>query len=274
MDHRLIEEQNIAELYAAGQLPPEDEERFEEHLLECRECRERVAWADDLKGSFEALAVEERTRAAEVGLLAVLLRRGRWLGIAALLLLAVALPAWLLVEQGKLREELAAVRAAKPAPPLASSSEAGLRAERERLEAERRRLEGELQAERARREELAGRLAGLTRPQVNTALFSLGLVRGGEDENRVTVGAEPAWMVLSLEIPPGSFETYRATLVDARGRTAWKGEGLRPTASDTLVLGLYSDLLAPGSYRMVLEGLPPQGRPAPIEIPFQVTRQD
>lgn len=273
MDHRLIEEQNLAELYAAGQLPPEDEERFEEHLLECRECRERVAWAEDLKGSFQALAAEERTRAAEVGLLAVLLRRGRWLGIAALLLLAVALPAWLLREQGRLREELAAARAAaKASPPPPAVEEAELRAERDRLEEERRRLEGELAAERARSEDLAGKLAGLTRPQVNTALFSLGLVRGEEEENQVTVGAQPGWIVLSLEIPPEDFETYRATLLDARGRTVWKGEGLRPTTSDTLVLGLYSDLLAPGSYRIVLEGLPLQGRAAPIEIPFRVTR--
>lgn len=271
MDHRLIEEQNVAELYVAGQLPAEDEERFEEHLLECRECRERVAWADDLKGSFQALAAEERTRAAEVGLLAVLLRRGRWLGIAALLLLAVAFPAWLLVEQGRLREELAAARAAPPVtapPPPPANGGAELRAEQER-----RRLESELQAAQEERERLARRLAELTRPQVNTALFSLGLVRGEEDTNRVLVGPEPAWIVLSFELPPADAESYRATLLDERGRTVWKGEGLRPTASDTLVLGLYSDLLAPGSYRIVLEGAPPEGRPAPIEIPFRVTRQ-
>lgn len=274
MDHRLIEEQNVAALYVAGQLPPEDEERFEEHLLECRECRERVAWAEDLKSSFQAMAAEDGTRAAGAGLLAWLARRSRWLGAAALLLLAVALPGWLLVERGRLRRELAVARAARPAPtpstpaPPTEDGEAELRAEQER-----RRLETELQAERKERERLAGQLAELTRPQVNLGLFSLGLVRGEEDANQVLVGPEPAWIVLSLELPPSDVETYRATLLDARGQTVWKGEGLRPTASDTLVLGLYSDLLAPGAYRVVLEGQPPRGRPVTTEIPFRVERQ-
>jgi hypothetical protein len=273
MDHRLIEEQNVAALYVAGQLPPEDEERFEGHLLECRECRERVAWAEDFKGSFQAMATEDGTLAA-AGLLAWLARRSRWLGIAALVLLAVALPAWLLVERGRLRRELAVARAARPVPspstptPSPRAGDAELRAEQER-----RRLESELQAEREERERLAGQLAELTRPQVNTAIFSLGLVRGEEETNQVLVGPEPAWIVLSLELPPADVESYRATLLDARGQTVWKGEGLRPTASDTLVLGLYSDLLAPGGYRLVLEGLPPRDRPAITEIPFRVARQ-
>lgn len=274
MDHRLIEEQNVAALYVAGQLPPEDEERFEEHLLECRECRERVAWAEDLKGSFQAMAAEDGTRAAGAGLLAWLARRSRWLGAAALFLLAVALPAWLFVERGRLRRELAVARAARPVPPPSTPAplpDAG-EAER-RAEEERRRLEGALQAERKERERLAGQLAELTRPQMNTAIFSLGLVRGEEEANRVLIGPEPAWIVLSFELPPADVESYRATLLDARGRTVWNGDGLRPTASDTLVLGLYSDLLAPGSYRLVLEGLPPRDRPVTTEIPFRVARQ-
>lgn len=273
MDHRLIEEQNVAALYVAGQLPPEDEERFEEHLLECRECRERVAWAEDLEGSFQAMAAEDGARAAGAGLLAWLARRSRWLGVAALFLLAAALPAWLLVERGRLQRELAAARAVRPAPPASTpippreAGEGELRAEQER-----RRLESELQAARDERERLAGQLAELTRPQVNTAIFSLGLVRGEEDANRVLVGPEPAWIVLSFELPPADAASYRATLLDARGQTVWKGEGLRPTASDTLVLGLYSDLLAPGAYRLVLEGLAAGDQAATTEIPFRVAR--
>ena len=273
MDHHLIEEQNVAALYVAGQLPPEDEERFEEHLLECRECRERVAWAEDLKGSFQALAAEDATRVAGAGLLAWLARRSRWLGAAALALLAVALPAWLLVERGRLLRELAVARAERPAPPPSvpvpsqASGEAELRAGRERS-----RLEGELRSERAEREKLSRRLAELTRPQVNTAIFSLGLVRGEEDANRILIGPEPAWVVLSIELPPADAESYRATLLDERGRTVWKGEGLRPTASDTLVLGLYSDLLAPGAYRLVLEGVP-RDRAVSVELPLRVARQ-
>ncbi|HSN86711.1 MAG TPA: zf-HC2 domain-containing protein, partial [Thermoanaerobaculia bacterium] len=59
MDHQRIEEESIAELYATGRLSPVDEELFEEHLLECRECRERVAWADGLRDAVRTVAAEE-----------------------------------------------------------------------------------------------------------------------------------------------------------------------------------------------------------------------
>ena len=264
MDHRTIEEQNVAESYVAGQLPPAEEAQFEEHLLECRECRERVGWAEDLKASFQALAAEGETGAARI--LPWRPRPGRtvWLvaAAAALLLLALALPAWLLIEQGRLRAELAAARQSPPPRTPVRPSAAELAA--------RRKLTEELQAERRKNEELAGQIAALTRPQVNAALFSLGLVRGGEETNRVVVSREPAWIVLAIESPSPDVDTYEAALLDARGRAVWRGSGLRPTAADTLVLGLYSDLLAPGSYRLVLTGRPPHGRPVTSTVPFRV----
>ena len=58
MDHQRIEEGNVAALYVAGQLAAEEEALFEEHLIECRECRERVIQAEDLRASFQALAAE------------------------------------------------------------------------------------------------------------------------------------------------------------------------------------------------------------------------
>jgi Putative zinc-finger len=265
MDHRLIEEQNVAESYVAGQLPPEEEARFEEHLLECRECRERVAWADDLKASFRGLANDEG-KSGSARVLPWRARPGRlvWLAAAAaLFLLALALPAWLLVHQGRLRAELAAAR--RPSPPVPGRPSAAELAAR-------RRLTEELQAERRKNEELAGRVAALTRPQVNAALFSLGLVRGDEETNRVVVSREPEWIVLAIETPSPDVGTYEAALLDARGRTVWRGSGLRPTAADTLVLGLYSDLLPPGSYRLVLTGRPPHGRSVTSTVPFRVER--
>ncbi|HYL05193.1 MAG TPA: hypothetical protein VE075_04085 [Thermoanaerobaculia bacterium] len=108
---------------------------------------------------------------------------------------------------------------------------------------------------------------------MNAAVFSLGLLRGGDAANRVLLGPRPAWIVLSIELPAPSDGAhgggaYRAALVDSRGRTVWSGGGFRPTANDTLALGLYSTLLAPGAYRLVLDG--PAGAPERSEIPFQV----
>ncbi len=274
MDHQRIEEGNITELYVAGQLPAEEEALFEEHLIECRECRERVAWAEDLRGSFQAMAAEDHTRAAVgIGLFAWLARhqRAARLGLAALLLLALVLPAWLLVEQGELRRELALARAeaARSRPPAAVEAPA----RPDPLAEERRRLEGQLQAELQETEELKKQLSEITRPQVNTAIFSLGVIRGEGDRTQpLRIGPRPEWIVLSIEAPEAGPESWRATLLDRNGRTVWRGEGLRPTANDELVLGLYSDLLPPGDYRLRLQAMPANGGSA-SEIPFRVERR-
>lgn len=278
MDHPRIEEGNIPQLYVAGQLPAEEEALFEEHLIDCRECRERVAWAEDLRGSFQAMAAEDRTRAAVgIGLFAWLARHQRTarlgrLGLAALILLAAALPAWLLVEQGKLRRELALARAeaARPRPPAV---EARPRPRPDPLAEERRRLEDQLQAELRETEGLRKQLSEITRPQVNTAIFSLGVIRGeGDRTQALRIGPRPEWIVLAIEAPEAGPESWRATLLDRDSRTVWRGEGLRPTANDELVLGLYSDLLPPGDYRLRLEAVPANGGSA-SEIPFRVERR-
>jgi|HubBroStandDraft_3_1064219.scaffolds.fasta_scaffold139363_1 hypothetical protein len=315
MDHRTIEERGVAEEYVLGRLAPAEEASFEEHLLACRACRERVAWAEQLQGSLRDMAAEDRERAAGLGLLAWLATRGRAarLGLAALLLLALALPAGLLIDEIRLRRSLAEARAtsarerervaaqaggplarqaavptaARPEVPgttrqpqrSAGPAAAGpdrqallSSAERERLAAQLRQRDADLARERRRADALREQLAELSRPQANAALFSLGLLRGETSGNRVVLGPRPAWIVLAIELPapsdPAHPGSYRATLLDARGRTLWSGPGLRPTANDTLVLGLPSTLLAPGDHRLVLEG--PGNPPEHTEIPFQV----
>lgn len=276
MDHRLIEDENVAELYATGRLSPAEEEELEIHLLECRECRERVARADDLRESLRAVAAEDAARAAiQTGFLAWLARRSRAarLGLltAAVLVLA-ALPVWLLLDRARLESELAGARRAaeRPAPPLPSPSPDSGRS-LEQLAREKSRLEEELRREQSAREGLAERIARLTRPQVNAAVYSLGLVRGASAANEVTLGPSPEWIVLSLELPQVEHAAYRATLLDARGTAVWRGEGLEPTASDTLTVLLYSDLLRPGEYRFRLEGRAADNRFVPAgEIPFRV----
>ncbi len=42
MNHKQAEERNIAELYLAHRLPPDEELAFEEHLLTCKKCRKKI----------------------------------------------------------------------------------------------------------------------------------------------------------------------------------------------------------------------------------------
>src|SRR6185436_5778001 len=278
MDHRRIDEENIAELYATGRLPPEDEQEFETHLLECRECRERVAEADDFRDSIRTVAVEDATRATQqIGLVAAVAwrRRAARIGLGLALLALAVLPAWLFVDRMRLERELAEIRKTMetPSPQIPPPGPPVDGREVERLAQERSRLEEELRQERTARETLAGRIAEITRPQVNTALYALGLVRGESDAGEIELPSTPAWIVLSIELPQIAYDTYRATLLDARGAKVWRGDGLRPTASDTLTVLLHSDLLQPGTWRLRVDGVEEGGRAVPVgEIPFRARR--
>lgn len=277
MDDRHVEFEELAEQYVTGRLSAAEEEIFEIHLLECRECRDRVALADDFRDSIRAVAADEASRAvARASLLAWLARsRAARAGFLAAALLVLALPLWLLLDRSRLERELAEAR--KPAPPAAvpgpPPAQVPERANDElaRLAGERGRLEEELRRERAARADLAERMARLTRPQVNTAIYTLGIVRGESEGNEIQLPSSPEWIVLSLELPPLLHETYRVTLLDARGTIVWQAGGLQPTSSDTLTALVSSELLQPGSYRFRLEGRDAESRFVPAgEIPLHV----
>jgi Putative zinc-finger len=282
MDHEQITEHNVVERYVLGRLTPEEEERFEEHLLECPECRLQVEREDDFQEGLHTVAAEEAVRATvrvgmTAGTIAWLGRRRGWLLVAALLLLA-AFPLWLLRERSRLQGEIGHLQAAlasppaapvpTPAPaPVAPSTPVGDPAEKEKLLAE-------IAAQKDANAKLSERLARLGRPQVNVPIFSLGFLRGEEGTaNRVTLGKEPRWIVLSVELPPETAKSYRATLTTAGGKTLWEGDGLIPNADGTVTLSLDSGRLEPGPHRLRLTAVDAQGRTAPAgEIPFEVQR--
>jgi hypothetical protein len=276
MDHEQIAEHNVVERYVLGRLTSEEEERFEEHLLECPDCRLQVEREDDFQDSLHAVAAEEAARAAtRVGVIAWLGRRSAlrgWLLAAALLLLA-ALPLWLLRERSRLQGQIGQLQAglahppAAPAPAPAAPVPSGDPAEKEKLLAE-------IAAQKDANSRLSEQLARLSRPQVNVPIFSLGFLRGDEGTaNRVELGKAPQWIVLLVELPPETAKSYRATLAAAGGKTVWEGGGLIPTADGTVTLSLDSAELEPGPYRIRLTGVDAQGRTAPAgEIPFEVKR--
>lgn len=279
MDHRRIDDQNVAELYVTGRLSPEDEETFESHLLECTECRERVGWADDLRTSIRAVAAEDAARASvQLGFLAWVSRRtrGARAGLLMAALLAVAaLPAWLQADRSRLSRELEEVRAtarseaperpAAPAPAPVASPAPENKAELERLAQENSRLEQKLS-------ESLEQLARLDEPQINTRIVSLGVVRGDSDP-RIELGPSPEPIVVPLELPQVDYETYRVTLFEGR-KLLWKKDGFEPMAGDTLNVLLNSGTLKPGtSYRFSLDGIDAGGHAVHVgEIPFKAVK--
>lgn len=283
MDHRRIDEHNVAELYVTGRLSPEDEETFESHLLECSECRERVGWADDLRTSIRAVAAEDAARAGlQLGFLAWVSRRTRTAraGLLMATLLAVAaLPVWLQADRSRLARELEQAQAAaeRPAPPPAAPvtepaaptvPDTTADPELEKLAEENRRLAEQLRESREQ-------LARADQPQINTPIFSLGTTRGASDAQPIELGPSPERLPILLELPSVDHDTYRVTLLDDRDRTVWKADGLEPTASDTLNIVFPSEFLKPGtSYRFRVEGIEPGGRAVDLgDFPFQAVKK-
>ncbi|HEX2222840.1 MAG TPA: hypothetical protein VHN15_01395, partial [Thermoanaerobaculia bacterium] len=184
-------------------------------------------------------------------------------------------------ELGRARAELEQERAGRHA----AEAQAGEAAtgQDSRLETERaaaRQAQQALEAERRRHDELARELARareeVRRPQVNTPVVSLGVERsapGSEPSIRVRIPEAPGWVLFTLELDEPLHPRYRARLTGPDGRTLWEGTGLVPDAQSSLTLLLPSDLLAPGNFTILAEGLPARGNAVPVgEFPFRAQR--
>lgn len=270
MDHQHVEANGLIDLYRRGALPPDEEARFEEHFFGCPECIAQLEAARGFQTGLKAMAAEDAARTVvQAGLLAWLARRGRLarIGAALTFLLAAALPAlWLLGENRELRQARSA--------------------QEERIETERRAAEARLaESERRRQEdrrELEDRLAAAQKPEEPSraaprplvpAVFLLSAVRGEPDET-ATIDLGKVGETFSLAVDPGpsaSYATYRITITDAQGRRAFRQEGLRPNALEVLMITFPSSSFPPGTYRLALEGLRPDGTAADLGgYPFRI----
>lgn len=283
MDHREVEERDLVPAYLRGELSADEEARFEEHLLECTACFERVRWEDELGTGLREAAAEDLVTAAASGAAVPVSEAppvrggGTWRPalLAAALVVAIALPAHFLWQRDRRGLELAAERAVAAERSRLAAVEGELAETRRRLGEEIASLGTEVRSERAAREDLAGRLARLSRPQVNTPIFRLGASRGAGTErpaNRIALGAEPEWIVLTFELPAIDFPAYRAALSRDGGEPVWRGDGLLPDATGGFTLILPSTTLAPGTYRLHLQGRTTAGRDIPVaDFRFEVT---
>jgi hypothetical protein len=232
-DHRALEEANIVERYLMGKLSTAEVEQFEAHYLDCDECLERLELTRRLYQGLREISAEEVPRAvAQTTILAWFLRRGRaFQGAVVLgLFVLILLPwAWLLPQMSRMRGEQA-------------------------------RLSGEVMAALA--------------PQPQAPALRLSPERSGSGEasgeapsTRVTLGATPEWVVLSLQLPPSpSAVSYRVRLLEAEGKPLWQGGPLEPDASGQVTLRVHSSWLEAATYHLELvaasagEDSPPEAR--------------
>lgn len=287
MDHSYIDENQLAERYLQGQLPPAEAAAFEEHSLGCQECLDRLELAEVMQRGLREVAVQEaeRTAVEHFGILVSLARLSRsraapWLLVSALLI--AVLPAGFLArEVGERERDLERARAEL----ARERARPGEEKEEKRPSEELRRLQDELAAaranaanaantgnterdlsrERQRVKELTAELGKARQPQINVPVLSLSPTRSAPDEgepaNRVALQPGMAWIVLSLEVDGPVHPAYRATLAGPDRRTLWRGEGLMADGLGAVSLALPSSLLGEGDLLLLLEGVPLRGAP-------------
>ncbi|HEY0782096.1 MAG TPA: hypothetical protein VGE98_06575 [Thermoanaerobaculia bacterium] len=259
MDHRMIDAENVAERYVTGRLSAEEAASFEEHYLDCPVCCVRIEAAERLERGLRRLAEEAAAR--EVAGAPTRPRAGfsgataRWLGPALAAVLALALlPAGFELREvhqlrsdlGSAREALAAARRAPRTPPTQPSTPAP-----DRLAA----LEGELRE--VRREVTTAR-----RPQANLPVLVLTPVRdgsGGGPLRTLTLPRQAGWVALWVEPGGEEYPSYRVRLENARGEAVFEAAGLTPNDLGALLLTVHSSSLAPGAYRLAVDGKPASG---------------
>ena len=255
MDHQAIDTGNVAERYVTGRLEPEEAADFEEHYLDCPSCCARVEAAERLQRGLRRLAEEAAVRAPGGSPWS----RSPRLALAAAALIAVALiPAWMEIQ--RLRSDLDATRESLARTKTEKGST-------DRLEGELQRTRRDLAAEVEKREALAQEMAADRQPQANLPVVPLTPVRGGLGEGPVRtleLPEKPGWVAFWVEPGDDSFPAYRATLRKAQGAVVFQASGLALNDLGALLVTVHSTSLAPGSYRLDLDGLPATGAPVPV----------
>jgi hypothetical protein len=248
MDHQSIDAGNIAEHYVTGRLPAEEAAHFEEHYLDCPSCCVRVETAERLQRGLRRLAEEAAVRAP-----GALWSRSPRLALAAAALIAVALlPAWLeLREAQRLRSDLARTKV-----------ETG---SADRLKGELQQTRRDLAAEVEKRAALTREMAADRQPQANLPIVPLTPVRGGGGPVRtLKLPEKPGWVALWVEPGDAGFPAYRATLSKEKGAAVFQASHLALNDLGALLITMHSTSLAPGAYRLDLEGLPSSGGSVPV----------
>jgi hypothetical protein len=282
MDHAYIDENQVAELYLLGKLPPEEAARFEEHSMSCQECLDRLETAETLRLGLRTVAAHEiAAEAVKIGLLARLMRsRLAPLALTALLLIAVV-PAGLLWRRaGRLEGELAQTREqvrealSRPAPTPAPDPDPDPEIGALRSQLDEQRLQAA--AERQERERLSKELEKAGAPRINVPVVPLSPERsapGASPSTRISLSSSSELLVLSLELDATDFRSYSAHLAGSGTRTVWHVSGLRPDTQGSLTLALPATQLQPGDVTVRVEGLPAQGRPVPVaDFSFRIVR--
>jgi hypothetical protein len=226
VEHREVENDAVVDRYVTGRLPAGERAAFEEHMVDCPECVQEVAWAEDFRGSLRRA---EGAMAEPPAAPAALRAPRAWL-LAAAGLAGAALPTVLLV---------------------------AARQERARSSAEAAEWQRRYELERAER------AAAAPRGDANLPTVMLSASRGGEGGGGalLTLPSGGRWAVILAELEPeAAYVSYRAR-IESAGRVRWSADDVRIAPSGLVSILVPSAELARGEHVLLVDGITREGRP-------------
>jgi anti-sigma-K factor RskA len=294
----LIVEGELTYGFVSDELPEAEETSFRRHVLPVPERQEDVTFARALRKYVgENVALEASTSRVKIkrsqwleALAAIFRRPIVALCLAATLLLAVVLSAWLATQNRRLRNQLAALNGRNVNTPPAGNSEEELASLRrkltdamEQLHVEQLRsedLKRNLNVAEQRWRETAPPNLPVRTPSTPLAsvLLTAGLSRDESGQTK-TISIPPGWHTLPLQLDLGGNDhfPYRAVLTKVDGRKelrSWQNLSARNVSGRiTVSLDLSTAFLSRGDYQIRLAGKSSAGRYEEIDdYYFRVVR--
>jgi hypothetical protein len=261
MKHQYIEEHQVVDRYLLGKLSVEEQIRFEDHLIGCRQCVDWLETSERMRIALRTVATEEAGRLGADRRRGQLIRprrlnRGRLAaGLAGGILLIGLLVSWPLVGWIYARRDLAQVRRALTE--RQRESETREQADRDLVQELRTRelqLSAQLEKARQERRQLVPKMESAGGLQADVPVFALSMGRGGgsgqsQPVNRIVFPPSSQLFILLLEFEPDpDLRSYRAAISTADGRTR-----------ERLAVSLKTSLFKPNNYLLTLEGVTAQG---------------
>lgn len=294
----LVAEDELIDEYVSDELPEQERAKFSRHFMSVPELRQDVKFAAALRKHALETAPREvvapkppaPARVSSFGWLGALFARPAFgASLAALLLAAVVLAAWLAAQNSQLKRQLGQLQARQsptpqPAPDLQEQL-ASERLRREQLSAELRRQQ-ELLADESRKLREAREAQGAQQtanartqpPRQGVAAFvalalTPGVVRDSGELKKVSLSPDTREVRVRLDLAAGGYSSYRAALHKADSREVWAARGLRATGSKYVQVNIPARLLEPDDYRILLSGVSPSGEVEELDsYYFRVSR--
>lgn len=269
---RMSESENrLVDDYVRGRLTSSSRTRFEEHYLASPLHRRRVTIARDL------LASADQSRESEKRPLLDRLRAwsevsyGWRLTIAAALLMLCAGAIWLLIEQSRLRTQVASIQKENATHEGREQELARRVAEQQ---TERGRLEAELGNLRNQQPQPPGQKTPVPPPSLTVFSFTLSpvSVRGTAGQT-IELGSEADQVQLRMAVPLGDLKSFAVAIHTAERQPVWSQPKIKPRAGQVIV-NVPADRLPFNDYILTLTGVDIAGHTLEINrYSFRVVRE-